>query len=191
MKTFIFHVWAILYRTSDTIPEVFNIISLRATKLKSRGCRNHDLKRIEKKQLNSQGNNHNLLMRYLVLFAVTKRCNIRFKQNGWQSTSDKWWFDSCKHSKLSTCSIWVNNCWKRYVVPNMLTTCWMWQIRLRNHLDRSIWFLYKSRMWQARNLDFWAFKRSLGFICNCNDISSQSTSKGKKKILKLGWGATI
>ena len=38
------------------------------------------LKRQGKKNLNSQGNHHNLLlMRHLILFIILKRCNIRVK----------------------------------------------------------------------------------------------------------------
>jgi hypothetical protein len=34
------------------------------------------LKGQKKTQINSQGNNHNFLMRHLMLFTITKRCNI-------------------------------------------------------------------------------------------------------------------
>ena len=44
----------------------------------------------KKTQLNSKGNNHNLSMRLLMLFAITKRCNIWVKWSGWQKKCMTW-----------------------------------------------------------------------------------------------------
>ena len=41
-------------------------------------CHKTQLK-MTKTQPNLQSNNHDLLMRHLILFAITKRCNIRIK----------------------------------------------------------------------------------------------------------------
>ena len=68
---------------------------------------------------------------------------------------------------------------------------WVGVIRQGNCTNGSLWFL-KSRMWQARNFDFKSSEhwRSISSICSCNGNFSESTSKGKEKILKVGWRAT-
>ena len=56
-----------------------NLFSQRVTKLNPGGPMGHDLKRTKKNQIKSLGNNHNYLMRHLMLFTITKRCNIMVK----------------------------------------------------------------------------------------------------------------
>ena len=48
---------------------------------------------------------------------------------------------SCECSILLVRFILENNNSQRDVVPNMLTTCWLWVIRSENHLDGNTWFL--------------------------------------------------
>ena len=53
--------------------------------------------------------------------------------------------------------------------------------------SRSTWFLQKSRIWQARNLDFESSKywRSASSICHCPGTSSRSTSKDEEEIFQV------
>ena len=85
-----------------------------------------------------------------------------------RSTADKW-FNYCECSILLASLILENNCSQQYVVPNMLTTSYVWMIRLGNHPDRSIWFLQRLKMSQARNLDYKTSEhwRSMSSICSC------------------------
>ena len=59
-------------------------------------------------------------------------------------------FDSCECNMLLACFILKNNFSQQYVVANMLTTCWVWIIKLRIVQVKASGL----RMWQASNLDF-------------------------------------
>ena len=45
------------------------------------------------------------------------------------------------NAEYSTSFIFENDCTQQYVVPNLPVTCWVWEIRLGNHLDEKTWFL--------------------------------------------------
>ena len=61
-----------------------NLFSPRSTKLNSGGLEATVLKEKQKKtQLNSQGSNPNLLMRHLMLFAITNISHIRVRWRSW------------------------------------------------------------------------------------------------------------
>ena len=90
-----------------------------------------DLKRTEKIQLNLHGSGYNLLMRHLILLAITKRCNIWVKWRGWYKEYIRqvmiWQLWT---SVLLVYFILENKCSPWYVVSKILSTCWVLVIRL-------------------------------------------------------------
>ena len=148
-------------------------------------CCDSTILKKQKKLLNSQGTYYNILMRHLMLFAVEKDLISGLNEEvDWRISSNKCSFDCCECKIFLALIILENNYSQQYVVGNMLTTFWVWRIKLRNHLDGNPWLSLISRIWQVRNLNFKSSEqwRSRNSICPCNDSTSQSTSKGKEKI---------
>jgi len=66
-----------------------NLLSQWATKLSTQeGLGPQSYKDREKKQLNLQGNHHSLLMRHLMLFAITKKKSCQYNKNNLKTYSD-------------------------------------------------------------------------------------------------------
>ena len=75
-----------------------------------------------------------------------------------RSTSDKWLLDSCRCSILLVYLILEIIGSQRYLVTNILISCWVLVIRLRNGPDISSWFLKsrecnKEETWTSNLLD--------------------------------------
>ena len=112
------HIW-----TSK--PGVLNLFSPRVTKLNSGVIWGRTLKRTEnkkqKKKLNSQGNNHSLLIGQLMSFSITKQCNIRLKWRGWQNEHIRQMMIWQSGTQLTLGMLHFVE--QLYAVPNMLPTC--------------------------------------------------------------------